>query len=141
MICYQAKLHRDETGYWAEFPDLPGCFTQGKTKEQVLLRAREALGAWLEGEREDTWQVPPPKNRKGKNYVWVRPHEDVAIPLMIRQARLSRGLSQRQFAKMLKMTVQQLQKLETPGKSNPTVRTLAAIAEALDGDFKLELVA
>lgn len=60
---------------------------------------------------------------------------------MIRHARLEKNLSQRQLAKLLNISVQQLQKLETPRKSNPTIRTLAAIAEALDSEFRLELVA
>jgi transcriptional regulator with XRE-family HTH domain len=51
---------------------------------------------------------------------------------MIRQARKKRGLTQAELAKKIGITTQQLQKLETPGKSNPTVKTLAAISEALD---------
>jgi hypothetical protein len=39
------------------------------------------------------------------------------------------------------MSVQQLQKLEYPGKSNPTVRTLAAVSRALDEQLRIELVA
>jgi transcriptional regulator with XRE-family HTH domain len=39
------------------------------------------------------------------------------------------------------MSVQQLQKLECPGRSNPTVRTLAAISEALEEELRIELVA
>jgi len=66
---------------------------------------------------------------------------DVVIPLMIRQARLKHGLSQSQLAKLLNMTVQQLQKLETPGKSNPTVKTLISIAESLNEDFEIKLAA
>ena len=65
----------------------------------------------------------------------------LAIPLMIRQARLSRGLTQKQLAKRLSITLQQLQKLETPGRSNPTVKTLAAISEALEEALEISLVA
>jgi hypothetical protein len=38
------------------------------------------------------------------------------------------------------MSVRQLQKLECHGKSNPTVRTLAAVSEALDEQLPIELV-
>jgi len=78
---------------------------------------------------------------KESQYHLVTPYEDVAIPLMIRQARLKHGLSQPKLAKLLNMTVQQLQKLETPGKSNPTVKTFISIAEALDEEFEIKLVA
>ena len=77
------------------------------------------------------------KARKSRRYVWLRPFVDVAIPLMIRQARLSHGLTQAQLAKRLKITLQQLQKLETPGRSNPTVKTLAAISGALEEELEL----
>ncbi len=65
----------------------------------------------------------------------------MAISLMIRQARRRHGMSQRELAGKLGMSVQQLQKLETPGKSNPTVKTLAAISEALSEELEIRLVA
>ncbi len=126
---------------WVEFPDLPGCFTVGDSREEALENAREALSLWLEEARDPEWTIPVPKARKGKQYVWVTPYEDVAVPLMIRQARQRKGLSQRALAKKLSMSVQQLQKLECPGKSNPTVRTLAAVSRALDEQLRVELVA
>lgn len=141
MIRYQAKLHMEDGAYWVEFPDLPGCFTAGDSREEVLEHAREALSLWLEEARDPQWEIPVPKARRGKQYAWVTPYEDVSIPLMIRQARQRKGLSQRELAKRLGMSVQQLQKLECPGKSNPTVRTLAAMSEALDEQLRIELVA
>lgn len=71
----------------------------------------------------------------------LRPFVEVAIPLMIRQARLSHGLTQAQLPKRLKITLPQLHKLETPGRSNPTVKTLASISEALEEALEISLVA
>ncbi|MCZ6490655.1 MAG: type II toxin-antitoxin system HicB family antitoxin [Acidobacteria bacterium] len=47
------KLHvmieRDETGYYvAEVPALPGCLSQGKTREEALSNIKEAIEGWLE---------------------------------------------------------------------------------------------
>ena len=47
------KLHvmieRDETGYYvAEVPALPGCLSQGKTREEALANIKEAIEGWLE---------------------------------------------------------------------------------------------
>ena len=47
------KLHviieKDEAGYFiAEVPALPGCLSQGKTKEEALQNIREAVEGWLE---------------------------------------------------------------------------------------------
>jgi predicted RNase H-like HicB family nuclease len=47
------KLHvvieKDESGYYvAEIPALPGCFSQGKTREEALTNIREAIEGWFE---------------------------------------------------------------------------------------------
>ena len=141
MIKFQAKIYKDGNRYSVEFPDLPGCFSDGGTLEEAKEYAREALSLYLEEARDPKWIVPKAKTYKGKNYYWVSAHEEVAIPLMIRNARLKHGFSQREFAKLLKMSVQQLQKLETPGKSNPTVRTLVQISKALDEEIVITLAA
>lgn len=45
--------HAEEGGYWAEVPSLPGCATQGETKEELLANVREAIELFLEEEAED----------------------------------------------------------------------------------------
>jgi len=141
VIKYQAKIYKDGKSYSVEFPDLPGCFSSGETKAEAVKFAKDALSLWFEEARDPKWDIPKATSRKGKDYHWIAPHEDVAIPLMIRQARLKHGYSQREFAKLLKMSVQQLQKLETPGKSNPTVKTLVLISQALNEEFSIKLAA
>lgn len=47
------KLHvvieKDEVGYYvAEVPALPGCLSQGKTKDEALRNIKEAIEGWLE---------------------------------------------------------------------------------------------
>jgi len=40
----QILLYQGEDGYWVvECPSLPGCITQGKTKEEAITNAREAI--------------------------------------------------------------------------------------------------
>ena len=141
MIRYQALIEKDGSSYSVSFPDLKGCFSSGDTRSDAAENAREALSLYLEEARDPKWEVPKPKSRKSKRYVWVQPFVDVAIPLMIRQARLSRGLTQKELAKRLEIALQQLQELETPGRSNPTVKTLAAISEALEEALEISLVA
>lgn len=46
---YPAIFHKDEQGYWVEFPDLPGCNTQGDTIEEAYKMAKEALALYLDG--------------------------------------------------------------------------------------------
>ena len=47
------KLHvvveEDEAGYFAaEVPALPGCLSQGKTREEAIANVKEAVEGWLE---------------------------------------------------------------------------------------------
>jgi len=37
----------EEGGFWAEVPALPGCFTQGETREELESNVREAIDAYL----------------------------------------------------------------------------------------------
>jgi predicted RNase H-like HicB family nuclease len=44
----KAIIHEaEEGGYWAEVPALPGCVTQGETREELEGNLREAIEAWL----------------------------------------------------------------------------------------------
>ena len=47
------KLHvvieEDDAGYFvAEVPALPGCLSQGKTREEAIANIKEAIQGWLE---------------------------------------------------------------------------------------------
>ena len=86
MIEYQALIEKDGRGYLVTFPDLPGCITDGRTREEARRNAREALSLYLEEARDPGWEVPAAKRRKASRYDWIQPFPDVAIPLMIRQA-------------------------------------------------------
>lgn len=45
----QIILHADEDGYWiAECPSLPGCISQGETKEEALANITDAIQAYVE---------------------------------------------------------------------------------------------
>ncbi len=45
---FVTTLDRDEDGVWiAECPSIPGCLSQGETREEVLANIREAIAAWL----------------------------------------------------------------------------------------------
>ena len=46
-IYYPAFFHKEGNGYWVEFPDLEGCLTEGKTFDEALFMAGDALGEWL----------------------------------------------------------------------------------------------
>jgi predicted RNase H-like HicB family nuclease len=44
---FRAVVHEEDGGYWAEVPDLPGCFTQGETLDAVYHNLIEAIACHL----------------------------------------------------------------------------------------------
>ncbi|HHV56489.1 MAG TPA: type II toxin-antitoxin system HicB family antitoxin [Firmicutes bacterium] len=55
----QVILYPGEDGWWVvECPSLPGCVSQGKTKEEALRNIREAIGAYIEALEQDGLPVP-----------------------------------------------------------------------------------
>lgn len=40
-------------GYVVDVPELYGCMSQGKTMDEAMANVKEAIGLWLESERED----------------------------------------------------------------------------------------
>ncbi|NLJ08973.1 MAG: type II toxin-antitoxin system HicB family antitoxin [Treponema sp.] len=60
---YPAYFRRVESGdYSVDFPDLPGCVSAGKSLEEALVMAREALSLHLYGMVEDGDEIPAPSD-------------------------------------------------------------------------------
>lgn len=44
----QVVIYPGEDGYWvAECPSLPGCISQGKSKEEAIYNIREAIEGYI----------------------------------------------------------------------------------------------
>jgi predicted RNase H-like HicB family nuclease len=55
----QVLIHPGEDGYWvAECPSLPGCISQGATREAAILNIREAIDGYIISLQEDGIPVP-----------------------------------------------------------------------------------
>ena len=55
----QVMLYKGEDGYWiAECPSLPGCITQGKSKEEAIENVKEAICGYVAALKEDGIPVP-----------------------------------------------------------------------------------
>ena len=45
----EVLIEKDETGYYvAEVPALPGCYSQGKTLDELKANIKEAIELWIE---------------------------------------------------------------------------------------------
>ena len=55
----QVIVYPGEDGYWvAECPSLPGCISQGKTKEEAIAGIKEAIRGYIAALEEDNLPVP-----------------------------------------------------------------------------------
>ena len=52
-------LSTDEEGNWiADVPSLPGCHSDGRTREEALERVKEAIEVYIEALEQDNLPVP-----------------------------------------------------------------------------------
>jgi predicted RNase H-like HicB family nuclease len=52
-------LYQDEESNWiAEVPSLPGCHSDGQTREEAIVRVKEAIELYIEVLRDDNMEIP-----------------------------------------------------------------------------------
>ena len=57
---YRTIIEQDEDGvYIAECPTLPGCISQGNTREEALANIRDAIRGYLESLKKHDEPIPP----------------------------------------------------------------------------------
>jgi predicted RNase H-like HicB family nuclease len=58
---YRVRITQDEDGIFvAEVPSLPGCVTQGETRELAVANARQAIALHVDSLEAHGDPVPPP---------------------------------------------------------------------------------
>ena len=62
---YAVRIERlaesDGGGYLATVPDLPGCMSDGETREEAARNVEDAIASWLEEARSVGRVIPEPK--------------------------------------------------------------------------------
>jgi len=57
---YRIIIEQDEDGVFvAEAPSLPGCISQGKTREEALRNIKEAIEVYIESLKAHNEPIPP----------------------------------------------------------------------------------
>jgi predicted RNase H-like HicB family nuclease len=55
----QVLVYPGEDGYWvSDCPSLPGCISQGKTKDEAIQNAKEAIDGYVASLVDDGLPVP-----------------------------------------------------------------------------------
>jgi predicted RNase H-like HicB family nuclease len=61
----QVIVYPDEDGFWVvEVPSLPGCNTQGATREEALENARDAIEGYIKALEQDGLPVLQPQRSR-----------------------------------------------------------------------------
>jgi antitoxin HicB len=55
-------------GYFVEFPDLPGCMSDGETIEEAIANAEDAKRCWIAAMREAGRPIPRPSVEPAEGY-------------------------------------------------------------------------
>jgi len=55
-------LTEEGGGYLIEFPDLPGCLSDGETIEEAIANGADALRSWIGTARAAGDPIPPPSH-------------------------------------------------------------------------------
>jgi antitoxin HicB len=135
-IRYPAKLEKQADGsVFVQFVDLADTFTEGRTEEEALFNAAEALSAMLAWRLDEAKDVPAPSPKiKGAHY--IAPDAKTQAAMLLRLARGERSLSE--LARALETSWPAAKRLEDPTHW-PSLKTLERAAAALGKRLVLTL--
>jgi predicted RNase H-like HicB family nuclease len=61
----QVLIYPGEDGFWvAECPSLPGCVSQGESREDAVRNIREAISLYVEALKDGKYPIPLGKSDK-----------------------------------------------------------------------------
>jgi predicted RNase H-like HicB family nuclease len=64
-VKFRVLIEQDEDGVFvAQVPSLPGCVTQGSTRQEAVSNAQEAIAAYLESLNDRGEAIPPSINEE-----------------------------------------------------------------------------
>ncbi len=99
---FPVVMHKDAgSDYGVTVPDLPGCFSAGRTVDEALAMAQEAIELHLEGMIEEGEAIPQPKgieahrtNRDFRDGIWAMVSIDEST-LRVKAVRLNITMPER----------------------------------------------
>lgn len=60
MALYRVLIEQDEDGVFvAECPTLPGCVSQGATRDEAVTNIKDAIAGYIESLRRHNEPIPP----------------------------------------------------------------------------------
>lgn len=137
---YHFKVHQEDSRFWAECLELEGCLTQADSLTELNLNAADALNLFLDEPETSKviFPLPSKEYEQKKDVIIVEADPQIAFSMLLRQTRISRGITQKDAAKQLGIdNLYSYQRLEH--RANPTLKTIGRI-KAIFPEFPLEYV-
>ncbi len=125
---YHFKFYKEEIGYSGECVELKGALSEGDTMEELKYNFAEALNLYLdEPEGSDVLFPLPKKSVKGRNILKIPVEPQIALAMLVRQARVKNKLTQAKVASQMKIPLYSYQRLENSKTANPEWKTLVKL--------------
>ena len=127
---YHFKIHKEGDGFWAQCIEIPGCITQGDTREELYENMQDALNTIIYEPSSSKDLVSLPKKiKKARNIIEVPVDDKIAFGFTLRYHRIKNGLTQKQAAKLIGVdNLYSYQRLEK--KSNVTLEIISRLMSA-----------
>lgn len=65
-------LQEEGGGYLIEFPDLPGCMSDGETIDEAIKNGKEAIQVWIDAAKQMNRTIPKPGEYENQSGKWVQ---------------------------------------------------------------------
>lgn len=67
------QLTKEEGGgFLIEFPDLPGCISDGETVEEAIDNGKDAVQCWIKAAKSSGRKIPEPEEYESYSGKWVQ---------------------------------------------------------------------
>ena len=114
---YPAEIERDEDGrYVVSFPDFGWGATDGATRDEALLEAKDLLRELIATTMRESETLPEP-SRAGKRRPLVVPPVQIALKAALYEAWRQAGISQRGLARDLDVAESEVRRMLNPDHS------------------------
>ena len=97
-----------------------------------MAMAKETLTGFFQSVDARKLKLPKPSKLKDDEVVYIEPETPVAFAMWLRQQREALGLSQSDVAKKLGIKYQTYQRIESPSKTNPTLKTILRVEKVFN---------
>jgi antitoxin HicB len=64
--------NEEGAGYLIEFPDLPGCMSDGETINEAITNGQDAIQIWIETAKKMNRPIPSPGELENQSGKWVQ---------------------------------------------------------------------